>query len=82
MTHIPGQRIFEISHRTHPRFSDSGILFINLGQPIPGLLNLRYPRDNISQGQPGISLGYPAPGHIHGLSLRYPTDILKQAILS
>jgi hypothetical protein len=62
---------------SHSRLSDFGISFLDMGYPIPGFLNLRYPRDI-----PKKSLGYPAHAHIPGLSQRYPIDIPKQADLS
>jgi hypothetical protein len=50
---------------SHSRFSDIGIS--NLIWDIPG----------ISQKPQKIPLGYPATGHIPGVSQRYPMDIPK-----
>jgi hypothetical protein len=76
MKDIPGQRMIPCTYHS----------FIVLGYPIPGFLILGYlslsqktQRKVIPIGYPR---GYPAPGHIPGLSLRYPIDISKQADLS
>ena len=45
-----------------------------------GYLSLIWDIRGMSQKPQKIPLGYPAPGHIPGLSLRYPIDIPKQAI--
>jgi hypothetical protein len=54
---IPGQRKIPLTQAYH---------LLILGYPIPGFFNLGYARD--IQQTSKISLGYPAPGHIPGLS--------------
>jgi hypothetical protein len=76
MKDIPGQK--KIPYTYHS---------LVLGYPIPGFLILGYLSlfwdiPAISQKPQKISLGYPAPGHIPGLSLRYSRDIPKQVDLS